>query len=377
MHFVVAPSAYKGTFSATEIAAAISAGISAAISNATITCIPIADGGDGTIEAIHAVAGGVKHNIVVRGPLDVPVTAEWLELTDMAVVELASASGIAHLHAACMDGEKCIGLHLDALTSHTFGTGQVLLQCLQSGITNIVVCVGGSASTDGGAGLLAALGARFLDDAGAELSLGGGSLERIASCDLEPLQKWQKAKISVATDVTNPLLGISGAAYIYGPQKGATNEQVAQLDRALKIFADVLELATGRDIRNIPGAGAAGGTAFGLACALGATIIPGFAWISELSHLEERIRNADAVITAEGCLDEQSAMGKATGELAKLCRLYGKPLYAVPAIAQLRVDWQQYGLQVATVSVAGERASLEAVAATARSLFTGALSSEA
>ena len=259
--------------------------------------------------------------------------ASWLELGDSAVIELACASGLGLLR-----GE------LRALDAHTIGTGQVLQHCLASGFEKIMVCVGGSASTDGGAGLLTALGAKFLDDAGEELQSGGGALSRIRSCDLSALNQWRHVAISVITDVTVPLLGENGAAHIFGPRKGASAQQVLELDSALQQFADVLEKATLRSVRERSGAGAAGGTAFGLACALNAEIVPGFEWIAKLLDLEAKIQASDLIVTAEGALDTQSIVGKATGELAKMCQAYGRPLWAVPAVSREDVNWSEYGL---------------------------------
>ena len=332
-HILIAPSAYKGTLTAVEVADAIADGVSRASDQTIIIKAPIADGGDGTLDAIEIGVGAIRHAIKVPGADGEIADASWLELGDSAIIELACASGLGLLH-----GE------LRALDTHTIGIGQVLKHCLESGFEKIMVCVGGSASTDGGAGLLTALGARFFDHAGVELQAGGGALSRIKSCDLSALQKWHHVAISVITDVTVPLLGNNGAAHIFAPQKGASAQQVLELDCALQQFADVLEKATSVSMRDLPGAGAAGGTAFGLACALNAEIVPGFEWIAKMVQLEAKIEACDLVVTAEGALDTQSIVGKATGELAKMCRAYGRPLWAVPAVSRDDVNWSQYGL---------------------------------
>jgi len=357
---LVAPSAYKGTLTADEVAHAIAAGIASVRPDAQIICAPIADGGDGTLAAIHAAVGGKVETVAVTGALGDAVEANWLQLDDLAVVELASASGIAAIAA-----EK-----LRALDAHTIGTGQVILRCLEQGLDDIVVCVGGSASTDGGAGLLCALGAKFLDGAGMPLALGGGALLQIESCDLDELARWRKVQFRVATDVTSPLLGVHGAAAIFAPQKGASVTEVALLDAGLTKYADVLERATGRCARSVAGSGAAGGTAFGLACALGAEILPGFTWLSSLMQLEAKVLACDLIITAEGCLDHQSVTGKATGELAKLCQRHGKPLWVVPARSQPELDWGCHKIdRVVETSKHGERVTAATVCAVVAAMF--------
>jgi glycerate 2-kinase len=244
------------------------------------------------------------------------------------------------------------------------------MHCLERGMKDVVICVGGSASTDGGAGLLSALGARFLDRDGNPLVPGGGALLQIASCDLHMLARWSEVRFRVATDVISPLLGVSGAAEVFAPQKGANQAQVIWLDAALAKYDDVLEQSSGRRVRSTPGSGAAGGTAFGLACALGAEIMPCFAWLSRLLRLEEKIAASDLVITAEGCLDHQSITGKATGELAKLCLVRGKPLWVVPAVVEPNLDWRRHHIAlVAPTSADREPASFSTVSAAVADLF--------
>jgi glycerate kinase len=237
-----------------------------------------------------------------------------------------------------------------------------MLDCRNRGCAEVVVCVGGSASTDGGAGLLTALGAKFLDSEGKTLVPGGGALLAIDGCDVGPLDSWSDISVSIAVDVENPLLGPKGAAAIFGPQKGADTAQVELLDRALTRFADVLEGATGRAVRAMPGTGAAGGTAFGLACGLGARIISGFDWIAALIELERKIAEADCVITAEGRLDSQSLFGKGIGGLARMCRAANKPLLAVPALVEEGIDWPGQGIaKVLAAALDGNAATLNDV----------------
>lgn len=303
---------------------------------ASVVPAPLADGGDGTVEALHMAVGGQLEKLVVTGPLDQPVEATWLRLDELAVIELASASGLALVPPD----------RLEPLAAHTIGTGQLIASCLASGMGQMVVAAGGSASTDGGTGALRALGAKFLDAQGNELPPGGGALVGLCACDLDALERRAgKARILVATDVNNPLLGKRGAARVYAPQKGASAEQVELLELALTRLADVLEHQTGCRARRKPGSGAAGGTAFGLVCALGAEIIPGFQWLSDLTGLESKVASADLVITGEGRLDEQSLSGKVTGELAALCRKHRKRLWALPAQVQPGIDWWCFGIE--------------------------------
>lgn len=353
MRILLAPSAYKGSFSPIQLGEALRAGVSEALPGAQTIVIPIADGGDGTIQAIHQAIGGELHKITVIGPLDFEVNANWLEVDKTSIVELASASGICHLQSR--------NAKLDCLRAHTFGTGQVIKSCLSTGTKNLVVCVGGSASTDGGMGLLSALGARFLDKSGKQVGNGGGALASIEVIDLSGLDSiLETVTIQVATDVSNPLLGPMGAAAIYAPQKGASPADVALLESGLKHFADLLEACTNRQIRDLPGSGAAGATAFGLVCALNAKLVSGFAWLCDLVELKEQIEQSDLVITCEGSLDYQSLHGKATGELARICCEFGKPLWAIPAIADPEVDWQKSGIEKVLPAVSRDRKSVPA-----------------
>ncbi len=363
MKVLVAPTAYKETLTPAQVAEAMAEGIRDAAGSAEIILAPVADGGDGTVESLHMALGGEINKLVVKGPLGAPAEAAWLRLNGLAVIELANASGLALLPPG----------QLSPLTAHTQGTGEVLAHCLTSGVAEIVVAVGGSASTDGGTAALRALGAKFFDAAGDELLPGGGELIRLDSCDLSGLSKWSgAARIRVATDVTNPLLGNDGAARTFAPQKGAKPDQVELLEAALEQLADVLETTAGKRVRHVPGAGAAGGTAFGLACALGAEIIPGFRWLAELTQLESKIQRADLVVTGEGRLDRQSLSGKVIGELAAMCRRYGKPLLAAPALAEDNVDWQALGIAaVARVAEGGQRIGREDIRRTVAQLISG------
>ena len=363
---LVAPCAYKGSFTSLQVADAIAAGVSIAMPDAVIEKLPIADGGDGTLDAILCGLPCDVHELRVKGPLDFEVIAKWLSSVGeagrtTAILELASACGIGYLQ----------GMQLSPMRANTIGLGQVILDALEEGFDNLIVTVGGSASTDGGTGVLAALGAKFLDNSGRELNPCGGNLGAIARLDLESLKRLKgKVRLTIASDVTNPLLGESGAAMIFAPQKGATQEQVDKLERGLLSYANTLEESTGKHARDIPGAGAAGGVPFGLICAMDAEIVSGFDWLSSLLDLPGRIEAADLVITAEGSLDSQSIQGKAIGELAKLCRQKGTIIGAIPAVAETGIDWKSLGIDfVIPAAEPGKPATLSDITKKASSLF--------
>ncbi len=333
---LIAPSAYKGSLTAMQVAAAIVEGFIAQMPTAQIKSMPLADGGDSTIEAIHTSLGGTIKEALVIGPLGKPVTAGWLILPDRIIIELAACCGLA------MVKEQ----PLQPLHAHTCGLGEVISHCLSHSIEKIMIGLGGSASTDGGTGALAALGVKFLDGDNKSLPSGGGFLPQLQSIDLSCLDERIKHKqIELLTDVDSPLLGTKGAAAIFAPQKGANTEQVKILETGLTRLADVVQDLIASDLRNLPGTGAAGGTAFGLAGLLKARILPGFKTIAELIQLKTEIEKSDLVITAEGRLDYQSLSGKATGELAKMCKNLNKPLFVLPAALQDNIDWQSSGIK--------------------------------
>lgn len=299
---VVAPDSFKGSLSATDVADAVRSGWLSVRPHDVLTALPQADGGEGTLDAIEvAVPGAVRHDVgPVEGPDGRPTPGVWLELPGgTAVVELAQMSGLPLM------GE------LDALGASTYGLGQVIAAALDAGMTQVTIGLGGSASTDGGAGALAALGLRSAD--GRELPRGGGGLAGVTSIDRSRLRLPPARDVVVLTDVSAPLLGPLGAAAVFGPQKGATDEQVAALDAALDAFARAL----GGDA-TLPGTGAAGGAGFGFVSGWGATIQPGAAYIAELSGLPAAVAAADVVLTGEGRFDATSSTGKLVGEVIQL-----------------------------------------------------------
>jgi glycerate kinase len=336
MKILIAPSAYKGSISPLRLARLIAQGVKQVNPSFEVELSPLSDGGDGTIEVLKASLSGRAISVEVAGPNGVPVASQWLMTGNKAVVELASASGIALLK----------GKKLCPLTASTLGLGQVISNCLNYPISEIIIALGGSASTDGGTGALTALGAKFLDKAGRLLPPGGGTLTELAHIDLSGVdQRLANLSIELAVDVDSPLLGRAGAATNFGPQKGATNEEIAILELGLTNFADLIEAMLRRSLRDIPGAGAAGGTAFGLMAGLGASIKNGFSSVSEMIGLGEKLRGKDLVITGEGKLDKQSFQGKATGQLARLCEASGVPLWVIPGSVAEDLLWRQSGIE--------------------------------
>lgn len=303
---VIAPDSFKGTASARAVASAIAEGWLSVRPHDDVRLIPQADGGEGTLDAIEtAVPGSVRRSAGdVTGPDGRPTPGEWLLLPDgTAVVELAQSSGLPLMKA------------LDPLGSTTRGLGEVIAAAIREGATSLVIGLGGSASTDGAAGALAALGLELLDSNGAALADGGAALAHLASVDRSALLEPPPGGVVVLTDVTSPLLGATGAAAVFGPQKGADASHVSLLDRALSHYASVL----GGD-PELPGSGAAGGSGFGFVSAWGAQIEPGADYLARLTGLASAVLSTDVLITGEGRFDSQSTQGKLVGQLLALAR---------------------------------------------------------
>jgi len=319
MKIVVAPDKFKGSLPATQVAAAIAVGLHAGLPGAEIVTIPVADGGEGTVDA--AVAAGFERvPVTAAGPAGDPVRASYARRGEVAVVELAGVCGLARLPA----GRPA------PLTASSFGAGEVLRAVLEAGARRIVLGVGGSASTDGGAGLLQALGARVLDTSGEPVRPGGAGLRDVVTLDLTRLHRaLYPADIILAADVDNPLTGPDGAAEVYGPQKGASPGEVALLDEGLRRWAAVVAAAVGRDWSRAPGAGAAGGVGFGALAVLGATRRPGIELVLDLTGFETALDGADLVITGEGSLDAQSLAGKTPVGVARAAARRGIGVIAV------------------------------------------------
>jgi glycerate 2-kinase len=320
---LAAPDSFKGSLSSVAVAEALAHGWRRARPGDEVRLAPLADGGEGTLEAIAAAGGWTALPVSARDPLGRPVAARFLRDGARGVVELAQASGLSRVAA----GER------DALTASTFGTGLMLAAAIGLGVRDVVLGLGGSATTDGGSGLLTALGARLLDAGGKELRPGGKALASLGRVDLSALSPvLREVRLTIASDVTNPLLGELGAAATYAPQKGADPSAVAALDAALARYADVMEQTTGRPIRHVPGAGAAGGTTAGLlaiADRFGSfEIRAGVEVVMDLTRFQERLGESDVVLTGEGRIDEQTAHGKTALGVARRAAAGGKPCIA-------------------------------------------------
>lgn len=319
---LIAADKFKGSLTAVEVAAHVAAGLRRAAPGVRTEALPVADGGDGTVDA--AVAAGFERRTErVTGPLGEPVTAAYALRGDTAVVEMAEASGLRHLPRG----------RYAPLTAGTYGTGELLCAALDAGAATVVLGVGGSASTDGGAGMLSALGARFTDAHGTPLAPGGGPLARLAAADLSGLDpRLARTRFVLASDVDNPLTGPKGAAAVYGPQKGASPDDVAALDAALARYARVLAEAVGpraAEYAAAPGAGAAGGVGYGALVGLGAAFRPGIEVMLDVLGFAAALERADLVITGEGSLDAQTLHGKAPAGVAAAARRRGVPVVAV------------------------------------------------
>ncbi|MGJ5892281.1 glycerate kinase [Streptomyces niveiscabiei] len=318
---LVAADKFKGSLTAVEVAERVTAGLRKAVPGVTVEALPVADGGDGTVAAALA-AGFDRHDVRVAGPLGHEVTAAFALRGDTAVVEMAEASGLHRLPRGVFA----------PLTASTYGSGELLRAALDAGARTIVFGVGGSATTDGGAGMLSALGARFVDADGEPVAPGGGGLADLARADLTGLDaRLRDIDLILASDVDNPLTGPTGAPAVYGPQKGASPDDVAALDAALGHFAKVLETAVGPTAAAhalAPGAGAAGGIGYG-ALLLGARFRPGIEIMLDVLGFAPALARADLVITGEGSLDTQTLHGKAPAGVAAAARTAGKDVVAV------------------------------------------------
>lgn len=313
---VIAPDSFKGTLSSSEVCRITATAIKKNYPDAEIISLPVADGGEGTADAIFNCLGGEKVYCKVKSPLGRDIEAYYVMLEDKrAVIETALASGIT------------VEEKNDAMLASSYGTGQLVKCALDSGARELLIGIGGSAMTDGGTGLLSALGAGFYDGEGQELYPCGKNLERIEKIDLSDFDKRAMGKITVLCDVKNPLYGKNGAAYIFAPQKGADENDVLVLDRGLRNFARISEEVLGKDFSSCEGAGAAGGLGFSLLAFLGAELKRGIDLVLEICGFEEKAKAADLIITGEGKMDSQSLMGKVPFGVASRCK--GKRLIAL------------------------------------------------
>jgi glycerate 2-kinase len=329
MRILIAPDKFKGSLPAVRVAAAVAAGLSGAASaGMQLTTMPVADGGDGTVDA--AVAAGFRRvPVVASGPTGQPVRTSYARRDDLALVELATVCGL----------ERLPGAQLAPMDASSHGVGEVLRAALDAGARELVLAIGGSASTDGGIGLLQGLGARVLDRGRAPLGRGGAALRTAAELDLSGLPAaLAGTRITLAADVANPLTGPDGAAAVFGPQKGATAEQIVALDAGLRHWAELVTATTGTDWSGAPGAGAAGGVGFAALAVLGADRRPGIELVLELLGFGPALDQADLVITGEGSLDTQSLSGKAPVGVARAAADRGVPVIAVAGRSTLSLD---------------------------------------
>ena len=307
MKVVIAIDSFKGSMSSMEAGNAAKEGVLRAMPQAEVVVKPLADGGEGTTDALIEGMGGERVDIRVKGPYGEPVDAHY-----GYVMEMAQAAGIT------------ISERKDPMAATTYGVGEMILHALDLGCRSFIIGIGGSATNDGGVGMLKALGCRFLDKEGNDCGEGGAALSRISSIDIDGLDKRiAEADIRVACDVENPLCGTNGATYIYGPQKGVTEDMKKPLDEAMSNYADVCAEKLGKDMRDVSGAGAAGGLGFAFISFLGSKLVPGIELIMEATGLETEMKGGDIAITGEGRLDLQTAMGKAPVGVAKLAKKYG------------------------------------------------------
>ena len=321
MKVVVAIDSFKGSLSSIEAGQAVKAGVLAAHPDANVIIKPLADGGEGTTDAFIEGLGGQRIDLTVTGPMGSPVSCYYgyLEKDKTAIIEMASASGITLVPAH----------QKNPLTASTRGVGEMILHALEKGCRHFIIGIGGSATNDAGIGMLKALGYSFLDEQGFDVGEGAQALGKVASIDAKnrhPLL--DDCQFRIACDVTNPLCGENGATYIYGPQKGVTEAQKESLDQDMAHFADVTETTLNCAYKNYPGAGAAGGLGFAFLSYLHASLSPGVELILDAINLSDALNGADIVVTGEGQLDRQTAMGKAPVGVAKLAKAHGAKVLA-------------------------------------------------
>lgn len=322
MKIVIAPDSYKESLSAMAVASEIEAGFREIFPDAEYRKVPVADGGEGTVQAMIDASGGRLVELRVRGPLGEPVSAFYGMMGDggTAVIEMAAASGLELVPAA----------RRDPMRTTSYGTGELIRDALDAGARRFVLGIGGSATNDGGAGMLQALGGRLLDGAGNDLAPGGAALATLDKIDLSALDaRINDCVFDVACDVSNPLVGPQGASHIFGPQKGATPEMVASLDAALRHYADVIARDLGRPVADVPGAGAGGGIGAAMLVFLGGRLRPGSEIVTAAVGLDAAVADADLVLTGEGRIDSQTIHGKTPVGVARVAQRHGKPVIAI------------------------------------------------
>ncbi|MBI4188829.1 MAG: glycerate kinase [Chloroflexi bacterium] len=365
MKIIIAPQSFKGSLSAREVARAIATGIKRVLVDAETIMVPLADGGEGTVEAITYATRGQIMSAEVTGPFGDRVTAEWGILSDgvSGVVEMATASGITLVPP----------VRLNPLVATTYGTGELIQAAIDAGCRKLIIGIGGSATNDGGAGMAQAIGVRLLDEKGNELPRGGAALINLNRIDISGLDsRLADCEAIVACDVTNPLCGENGCSKVYGPQKGATKQMCQQLDEALANYAEVIKRDLGIDVMDMPGAGAAGGLGAGLIAFLNARLAPGIEIVSETVGLTDYLKDASLVFTGEGKMDSQTLFGKTVAGVAARAKAFRVPVVAI--VGELAGNFQNlshYGVDAAISSAPGP-ITLEKSMADAERLITDA-----
>ncbi len=316
MKILIAPDKFKGSLSAQQVCEAISNGLKKCKKNIEVIFHPMADGGDGSLEVLANHMELKEHSVITTDPLGRKIFAQYFTSSDAALIELASASGIVLLS----ENER------NPLLTTTFGTGKMMADAISKGYHHIYLFLGGSATNEAGMGIATALGCQFLDKNNKPLAPIGRNLPKVRSIKTSRLYDFQKIKMTLLCDVINPLYGPRGAAHVYARQKGASDEQVAILDKGLRHFSSILHQQLGMEVSGLPGSGAAGGIGAGLVALFGAKLESGFTTLSKLTGLEKQIQAADWVISGEGKLDGQSLRGKVVSGVAALCKKHQKPL---------------------------------------------------
>ncbi|MEE3346049.1 MAG: glycerate kinase, partial [Chloroflexota bacterium] len=347
MKILVAPQEFKGSISALSVAEAAETGVMRVFPEAEVVLCPVADGGDGTLETLVEVSGGEVRTCSVQNPIGETITAQWGAMGDgvTAVIEMARTSGLALLSL----DER------DPLNSSTFGLGQAILEALNQGFRKFIVGIGGSATNDAGAGMAQALGATLLNAEGKSIPFGGAALADLRSIDISKMDtRIENSQFMVACDVSNPLTGDEGASAVYGPQKGATPEMVAQLDNALSNFAEIVKKDIGKNVSEISGAGAAGGLGAGMLAFMGAELKAGVDIVLETVQLREKLSGVDLVITGEGGMDFQTVYNKAPIGVARIAGEFNIPTIAIAGLlGQNFTVVHDHGIRAATSIVDG------------------------
>ena len=364
MNCLIATDSFKGSLTSVEAAECVQTGVLRVFPDADITIMPVADGGEGTVETILAGLGGSAVYETVFDPLGRPVDALLAILdTGEAVIEMAKASGLLLIDPK----------DRDILSASTYGTGQLIKKALDMGCRKICIGIGGSATNDAGAGMAQALGVRFLDKDGSELPPGGGALGNLDRIDCEHVDpRLKESEVIVMCDVNNPLCGQEGASRVYGPQKGATHSMILQLDKNLEHYAGIIKRDVGIDAKDYPGAGAAGGLGMGLMCFAGAKLVRGIDTVLDLSAFDDKMKNADVIITGEGKLDQQTMRGKVIYGILERCEKAEKPVIAI--CGRVTDEGRQaFGKRFKAIAAAAdETVPLDLAIKNARTLLTGA-----